>query len=372
MQNCRFVQINAPGLVPMACSGYRSGRVSDSTRMRRMTRVFITGTAGFIGFHLASLLLDEGFQVHGLDGMTDYYDVTLKHRRHQMLLQKPGFTATEAMLEDADTLDRITDAFQPEIIVHLAAQAGVRYSLENPRAYIDANIVGTFNVMEVARRHAVKHLLMASTSSVYGANTDMPYAETMKADSQMTIYAATKKATEAMGHSYAHLWNLPITMFRFFTVYGPWGRPDMAPYKFTKAILEGRPIDIYNHGDMYRDFTYVEDLVRGVRLLIDAVPERPAGREDIACGDSLSPVAPYRVVNIGNSESVRLLDLVEAIEDELGTKAERNYMDMQKGDVYATWADAQLLQSLTGYKPETDLRTGIARFIAWYRDYYDI
>ncbi len=337
-----------------------------------MTRVLVTGTAGFIGFHLAKLLLDEGMTVHGFDAITDYYDVTLKQRRHQILLQSEGFSATEAMLEDAEKVMEVCRTFNPDVIVHLAAQAGVRYSLENPRAYLESNILGTFNVMEAARELGVGHLLMASTSSVYGANEEMPFTEVEKTETPLTFYAATKKANESMAHSYAHLWNLPITMFRFFTVYGPWMRPDLAPYKFTKAILEGRPIDIYNHGDMYRDFTYVEDLVRGVRLLIDAVPERPAGREDIACGDSLSPVAPYRVVNIGNSESVRLLDLVEAIEDELGTKAERNYMDMQKGDVYATWADAQLLQSLTGYKPETDLRTGIARFIAWYRDYYDI
>ncbi|WP_288939899.1 NAD-dependent epimerase/dehydratase family protein [Roseovarius pacificus] len=337
-----------------------------------MTRVFITGTAGFIGYHLADLLLEEGFIVHGLDGMTDYYDVALKQRRHQMLLQKPGFTATEAMLEDADTLDRVTDDFQPDIIVHLAAQAGVRYSLENPRAYIDANVVGTFNVMEVARRHAVRHLLMASTSSVYGANTDMPYVETMKADMQMTIYAATKKATEAMGHSYAHLWNLPTTMFRFFTVYGPWGRPDMALFKFVSAILEGRPVDIYNHGEMYRDFTYISDLVRGIRLLMDTVPERPETPDDIAAGDSLSPVAPWRVVNIGNSNSVRLLDFVDAIEDVLGIPAQRNMMDMQKGDAPATWADASLLHDLTGYRPHTDLRDGIAQFVNWYRDYYRV
>ncbi|MBD3804867.1 MAG: SDR family NAD(P)-dependent oxidoreductase, partial [Thioclava sp.] len=235
-----------------------------------MTRILITGTAGFIGYHLAKLLLDEGFRVHGYDGMTDYYDVALKQRRHAMLLQNPNFTATEGMLEDLETFDAMADDFKPEIIVHLAAQAGVRYSLEQPRAYIDANVVGTFNVMEAARRHAVQHLLMASTSSVYGANEDMPYAETDKADTQLTIYAATKKATESMGHSYAHLWNIPTTMFRFFTVYGPWGRPDMALFKFTDAILDGRPIDIYNHGEMYRDFTYVEDLVRGIRLLIDA------------------------------------------------------------------------------------------------------
>ncbi|MBC7146583.1 MAG: SDR family NAD(P)-dependent oxidoreductase [Thioclava marina] len=335
-----------------------------------MTRILITGTAGFIGYHLAKLLLDEGFRVHGYDGMTDYYDVALKQRRHAMLLQNPNFTATEGMLEDLETFDAMADDFKPEIIVHLAAQAGVRYSLEKPRAYIDANVVGTFNVMEAARRHAVQHLLMASTSSVYGANEDMPYAETDKADTQLTIYAATKKATESMGHSYAHLWNIPTTMFRFFTVYGPWGRPDMALFKFTDAILDGHPIDIYNHGEMYRDFTYVEDLVRGIRLLIDAIPERPASRDDIAEGDSLSPVAPYRIVNIGNSDKVKLLDFVDALEAELGRPAIRNYMEMQKGDVPATWADATLLQRLTGYRPQTDVRDGIAKFVAWFRDYY--
>ncbi len=336
-----------------------------------MTRVFITGTAGFIGYHLAQLLLDEGMVVHGFDGMTDYYDVSLKARRHQMLLQSPNFTATEAMLEDVAALDSAVDACAPDIIVHLAAQAGVRYSLENPRAYIEANVVGTFNVMEAAKRHEVRHLLMASTSSVYGAETDMPYTETQKADTPMTIYAATKKATEAMGHSYAHLWNLPTTMFRFFTVYGPWGRPDMALYKFVDAILEGRPIDVYNHGEMYRDFTYVTDLVRGIRLLMDAPPVRPEGPEAIAEGDSLSPVAPYRVVNIGNSKTVRLTDFVDAIEAALGMTAERNLMEIQKGDVPATWADASLLQSLTGYSPDTDVRDGVRQFVAWFREYYD-
>ena len=337
-----------------------------------MQRIFITGTAGFIGFHLARLLLDEGFTVAGFDGMTDYYDVRLKQRRHQMLLQSPGFRATEAILEDRDTLDGAIDAFAPDVIIHLAAQAGVRYSLENPRAYIDANVVGSFNVMEAARRQGVAHLMMASTSSVYGAETAMPYVETQKADTQMTIYAATKKATESMGHAYAHLYDLPTTMFRFFTVYGPWGRPDMALYKFVDAILDGRPIDIYNHGEMYRDFTYVDDLVRGIRLLIDAAPERPASREDIPEWDSLSPVAPYRVVNIGNSDKVRLLDFIDAIEDALGKKASRNYMEMQKGDVPATWADATLLEKLTGYRPQTDVREGVRRFVAWYREFYRI
>lgn len=337
-----------------------------------MTRILVTGSSGFIGFHLCQLLLGEGFTVHGFDGMTDYYDVTLKQRRQQILLQNPGFSTTEAMLESPGAVATATEAFQPDVIVHLAAQAGVRYSLENPRAYVDGNITGTFNVIEAARAGQIRHLLMASTSSVYGANTKMPYAETDKADLPLTIYAATKKATEAMGHSYAHLHDLPTTMFRFFTVYGPWGRPDMAYFKFTERMLRGDPIDVYNHGDMYRDFTYVGDLVRGIRLLIDAVPQRPADPSDIAEGDSLSPVAPYRVVNIGNSTKVRLLDMIEALEAELGVPARRNYMEMQPGDVPATWADAGLLRRLTGYAPQTSLRDGIAEFARWYRGFYGV
>ena len=313
-------------------------------------------------------MLAEGFRVHGFDGITDYYDVNLKRRRHEMLLESPSFSTTEGMLEDQALFDQVADEFAPDVIVHLAAQAGVRYSLENPRAYLDANVIGTFNVMEAARRLQVQHLLMASTSSVYGGNTDMPFIETEKADTQLTIYAATKKATESMGHAYAHLHNMPTTLFRFFTVYGPWGRPDLALYKWVDAILDGRPIDIYNHGDMYRDFTYVDDLVRAIRLLIDAPPVRP---EDgvVPEGDSLSPVAPYRVVNIGNSDKVRLLDFVDAIEDCLGQKATRNYMGMQTGDVPATWANANLLKTLTGYRPQTNFKDGIARFIEWYREY---
>ena len=335
-----------------------------------MRTILVTGTAGFIGFHLATLLLKEGFRVVGFDGMTDYYDVRLKERRHQMLLQNPGFSCKIGMLEDYDTLKALCDAEKPDVIVHLAAQAGVRYSLENPRAYIESNIVGTFNIMECARELKVDHLLMASTSSVYGANEEMPFVETEKADTQLTIYASTKKAMETMGHSYAHLWNLPTTMFRFFTVYGPWGRPDMALFKFTKGIIEDTPIDIYNNGDMYRDFTYVTDLVKGIRLLIDAVPQRLETPQDVPEGDSLSPVAPFRVVNIGNSDKVRLLDYIEAIEEELGKPAIRNYMGMQKGDVPATWANADLLKTLTGYRPETDIREGVKLFVQWYRDYY--
>ncbi|SMY09235.1 NAD-dependent epimerase/dehydratase family protein [Flavimaricola marinus] len=331
------------------------------------TRVLVTGSAGFIGFHLARLLLAEGITVHGFDGMTDYYDVGLKRDRHALLAAQPGFSATEALLEADGAFDAAARAFAPDVIVHLAAQAGVRYSIENPRAYIDANIVGTFNVLEAARALNVDHLMIASTSSVYGANTQMPYAESHKADTQMSFYAATKKAGEAMGHAYAHIHKLPVTMFRFFTVYGPWGRPDMAPYKFTNAILNGDPIDVYNHGNMFRDFTYVEDLVRAIRLLMDAVP---GGPETAVPGDSLSPVAPYRVVNIGNSDKVRLTDFIAAIEAATGLQATRNLMDIQPGDVPATWADASLLQALTGYRPETDITDGMAAFVAWFRDYY--
>jgi UDP-glucuronate 4-epimerase len=333
-------------------------------------RIFISGTAGFIGFHLANLLLKQGHIVGGYDGMTDYYDVRLKQRRHAMLNQHEGFSATEAMLEDEKQLSETISDFQPDAIVHLAAQAGVRYSIENPKAYLDANITGTFNIMEAARSVGVQHLLMASTSSVYGANTEMPFSETERVATPLTFYAATKLANESMGHSYAHIYNLPITMFRFFTVYGPWGRPDMALFKFTKGIIDGTPIDIYNNGNMWRDFTYVEDLVRGIAGLIDAIPERPSSLEDITPGDSLSPAAPFRVVNIGNSDKVRLLDFVDAIEAEIGRKAIRNYLPMQQGDVPATWANAALLQTLTGYRPQTPFREGVAKFVAWYRDYY--
>ena len=340
-----------------------NAKLTDTAR-----RVFVTGTAGFIGYHLARLLLEQGFTVAGLDGITDYYDIRLKQRRHAMLLQNGGFTATDALLEDREAVARAIDAFKPDVIVHLAGQAGVRYSLENPLAYIHSNVVGTMHVMEAAKEAGVQHLLMASTSSVYGANEEMPFVETQKADTPLTIYAATKKANEAMGHAWAHLNGIPTTMFRFFTVYGPWGRPDMAYFKFTRGILDGQPIDIYNNGDMWRDFTYVDDLVRAIRLLIDAVP---GGPESAVEGDTLSPAAPFRVVNIGNSDKVRLMDFIAAIETALGQKAQRNMMPMQTGDVPATWADATLLQRLTGYRPQTPFQDGVDNFVRWYRDYYD-
>ena len=337
-----------------------------------MRTVLITGTGGFIGFHLAQLMLKEGFRVVGYDAMTDYYDVRIKQRRHQMLSQDPNFTCTEAYLEDYDTLRALAEREKPNVIVHLAAQAGVRYSLENPRAYMEANVMGTFNVMEIAREFEVDHLLMASTSSVYGANIDMPFVEHEKTETPLTLYAATKKANENMGRCYAHLWKIPTTMFRFFTVYGPWGRPDLALFKFVKAALEGNAIDVYNHGDMARDFTYVTDLVSGIRLLVDCPPEEPASREDIHPGDSLSPVAPHRVVNIGNNNKVQLMDFIKEIENCLGMEIKKNFMEMQKGDVPATWANADLLERLTGYAPQTDVSEGVQNFVTWYRDYYNV
>ncbi|MFG5384127.1 GDP-mannose 4,6-dehydratase [Yoonia sp. R2-816] len=337
-----------------------------------MRKVLITGTAGFIGFHLAQLMLEEGFSVVGYDGMTDYYDVRIKQRRHQMLLQNPHFTAVEGLLEDMDKLHALMMREKPDVIVHLAAQAGVRYSLENPRAYVSANIVGTFNVMECARELEVDHLLMASTSSVYGANVDMPFIELEKTETPLTLYAATKKANENMGHCYSHLWKIPTTMFRFFTVYGTWGRPDLALFKFVRAALNNETIDVYNHGKMARDFTYVTDLVRGIRLLVDTPPEEPETRDDILLGDSLSPVAPFRVVNIGNNTKVPLMDFIQEIENCLGMEIKKNFMEMQKGDVPATWANSNLLQRLTGYAPETSIEQGIKQFVDWYRDYYNV
>ena len=329
----------------------------------------VTGSSGFIGFHLCQKLLDDGFRVVGIDNLSDYYDVALKQRRQSILLQNPNFRVINDNIEAPNLMMSLFAEETPDVIIHLAAQAGVRYSIDNPRAYLESNIVGTFEILEAARAYPPAHMLLASTSSAYGANTVMPYQETVKADHQMSFYAATKKATEAMAHSYAHLYHLPVTMFRFFTVYGPWGRPDMALFKFTKAILNGDPIDVYNHGDMKRDFTYVTDLVEGIRLLIDAVPER---LDEVPEGDSLSPVAPWRVVNIGNSDSIQLTDFIAAIEEATGKTATRNMMPMQAGDVPATWADASLLQTLTGYKPQTNVRDGVQAFVDWYRDYYEV
>ena len=337
-----------------------------------MKTALITGSAGFIGYHLGKRLLGEGWRVIGIDSLSPYYDVALKERRHAMLAESPAFVPHVGAIEEPGRLMDLFAREKPDLVVHLAAQAGVRYSIEAPRSYLDANLIGTYELLEAARAHPPAHMLLASTSSAYGANSQMPYRETDRADWQMSFYAATKKANEAMAHSYAHLYDLPITMFRFFTVYGPWGRPDMALFKFTRAILEGRPIDVYNHGDMKRDFTYVDDLVEAIVLLSGTVPARPSAPEEIPAGDSLSPVAPFRIVNIGNGAPVALMDFIAAIEDATGRKAEKNMLPMQPGDVPATWADTALLKRLTGFQPKTKVPEGVRAFVEWYRDYYGV
>ncbi|WP_454916379.1 NAD-dependent epimerase [Xanthobacter sediminis] len=335
-------------------------------------RVLITGTAGFIGFHLAQRLLEAGHDVVGFDGMTPYYDVRLKEARHAILARFASFRPVIGRLEDADALGRAAELAQPEVIIHLAAQAGVRYSLENPKAYVDANLVGTWNVLEVAKSWQVKHLLSASSSSVYGASQKVPFEEADKVDEPLTLYAATKKAGELMAHSYAHLWKIPTTAFRFFTVYGPWGRPDMALFKFVAAILKGEPIEIYGQGRMRRDFTYVDDLVESVVRLIPLAPDEANRviREGVT--DTLSQQGPYRVVNIGGGQPVGLLAFIDTVEAALGTPAIRKMLPMQKGDVPQTYASPALLEALTGHVPRTGVAEGVQSFVAWYRDYYHV
>ena len=340
---------------------------------RQQKVALVTGAAGFIGFHISKHLLDEGWRVIGFDCMSDYYDVSLKERRESMLLQNDCYRSIHEKLETMNALMRVFDEERPDFVIHLAAQAGVRYSIENPREYLESNINGSFELLEAARLYPPRHMLLASTSSAYGANTEMPYKETARADHQMSFYAATKKSTENIAHSYSYLFNLPITMFRFFTVYGPWGRPDMALFKFTKAILNNEEIDVYNFGDMSRDFTYIDDLVTGIRLLLDAIPLKASTQElTFNKFDNTSAVAPFRVVNIGNSKPEKLSDFISAIEKSLGMTAKQNLMPMQLGDVPSTWADTSLIESLTGYKPNTDIVCGVEKFIRWYRDYYQI
>jgi len=330
-------------------------------------KVLVTGSAGFIGFHVCQRLLRDGHQVTGIDSMVPYYDVTLKERRHAMLGSTNAFRPLIFDLCDVAATSRAIEEEKPEVIIHLAAQAGVRYSLDHPDVYVASNVVGTFSLLESCRRHPVRHFVMASTSSAYGANTSMPFRETDSATTPLTIYAATKLATEHIAHSYAHLWSQPVTAFRFFTVYGPWGRPDMALFKFTDAALKRMAIDVYNHGLMERDFTYIDDLVEGILRLVEAVPERG---KPIADFDSLSPVAPFRVVNIGGGNPVGLLEFISEIERCVGHAVDRNYMPMQPGEVTKTWADSRLLEALTGYRPNTPVAVGVERFVSWFRAYY--
>ena len=330
-------------------------------------RVLVTGSAGFIGYHLCRRLLAEGHAVTGFDGFSDYYDVGLKRARHARLAAAPAFEPVEGRLETPGLLRDLLARTRPEVVVHLAAQAGVRYSLENPQAYTEANLVGSFNLLEAVRAAPVRHLLLASTSSAYGGNTQLPFRETDRAVSPLTFYAATKLAMEAMAHAYSHLYGIPTTLFRFFTVYGPWGRPDMALFLFTRKILAGEPIEVFAGGAAERDFTYVDDLVEAVRRLVDVPPTGPgpAGPDD-----TLSPSAPCRLVNIGGGQPVRVDAMIDALEHALGVRATRLLKDLPPGDVPRTCASTDLLRRLVGTVPETPLAVGIPAFVAWYRDYF--
>ncbi|HWG35480.1 MAG TPA: NAD-dependent epimerase [Gemmatimonadaceae bacterium] len=331
----------------------------------------VTGAAGFIGFHVAKRLLEAGDAVVGIDNLNDYYDPSLKLARLAELAPSSSFRFVRGDICDAPLLAKIMAEHRPDVVINLAAQAGVRYSLENPGAYADSNLVGFLNILEACRHARVSHLVHASSSSVYGANTATPFSVEQRVDHPVSLYAATKKASELMAHSYAHLFRLPITALRFFTVYGPFGRPDMAYFKFTRAIVEGRPIELYNNGDMLRDFTYIDDVVEGVVR----VAARPATPDPHWSGDSPSPAtssAPYRVYNIGHSDPVPLLEFVEVLERQLGIRAKRKYLPMQPGDVLATYADVSDLERDVGYRPETSIAVGLERFVDWYRDYYGV
>ncbi len=334
-------------------------------------RVLVTGAAGFIGSHLSHRLLERGDEVLGFDNLNDYYDPTLKQARLDRLLPSPGFRFVKGSLEDRTALEAAFDGFRPQRVVNLAAQAGVRYSLENPRAYIDSNIVGFLNILEACRHRGVEHLVYASSSSVYGANRKLPFAVEDSVDHPVSLYAASKKANELMAHTYSHLFGLPTTGLRFFTVYGPWGRPDMALFLFTRNILAGLPIDVFNHGHHSRDFTYVDDIVEGVMRTLDRVPGPDPGYDPLAPNPGSSS-APYRVYNIGNHRPVQLLHYIEVLEQCLGRKARMNLLPMQPGDVPDTEADVEALRRDTGYSPATGVEEGVHRFVEWYRAFYRV
>ena len=334
-------------------------------------KILVTGAAGFIGMTASLRLLARGDEVVGLDNMNDYYDVSLKESRLKRLTALPGFRFVKLDVADRAGMEALFAAEKFDKVIHLAAQAGVRYSIQNPHAYVDSNLVGFINILEGCRHHQVQHLVYASSSSVYGGNTKMPFSEHDSVDHPVSLYAATKKANELMAHTYSHLYGLPTTGLRFFTVYGPWGRPDMALFLFTKAILEGRPIDVFNHGNMQRDFTYIDDIVEGVIRVLDRNASINAEYDPIAA-DPATSNKPYRVFNIGNNNPVQLLDFIGAIESSLGMKAEKRLLPLQDGDVPATYANTDLLNDWVGFVPGTSVEDGVGRFVAWYRDYYKV
>ncbi len=334
-------------------------------------RVLVTGTAGFIGNHLALRLLERGDEVIGIDNVNDYYDVSLKEARLARIKDHPNFVEIRASLEDRARIEAVFAEYRPQRVVNLAAQAGVRYSLVNPYSYIDSNISGFLNILEGCRHHQVEHLVYASSSSVYGANTKMPFSVHHNVDHPLSLYAASKKANELMAHTYSHLYGIPTTGLRFFTVYGPWGRPDMALFIFTRKILAGEPIDVFNHGKHKRDFTYIDDIVEGVIRTLDKVPEpNPAWDSDHP--DSATSRAPYRLYNIGNNQPVELMYFIETLEKALGMEAKKNFLPLQPGDVPATYADIDDLSTDVGFRPDTPIEEGIQRFVDWYRDYYRV
>lgn len=333
--------------------------------------VLVTGAAGFIGFHLCKYLLERGEKVTGIDNLSDYYDVSLKQARLAQLETQKNFQFCKLDVADRSAIAQLFAEFQPDRVVHLAAQAGVRYSLKNPQAYVDSNLVGFVNILEGCRHCNVKHLVFASSSSVYGANTKMPFSPHDNVNHPVSLYGATKKANELMAHAYSHLYGLPTTGLRFFTVYGPWGRPDMAAFLFAKAILAGQPIDVFNNGKMKRDFTYIDDIIIGVARVLEKIPAaNPAWSADAP--DPASSYAPYRIYNIGNNQPVELLHFIEVLEQCLGVKAQKNLLPLHPGDVLATYADIDALEKDVGFKPKTPIEVGIPRFIEWYRDYYTV
>ena len=336
-----------------------------------MAKILVTGAAGFIGYHTSERLLARGDEVVGLDNVNDYYDPTLKEARLARIAGHPGFRFFRMELADRDGLERLFREERFDRVIHLAAQAGVRYSITNPHAYIDSNLIGFLNILEGCRHHGVQHLTYASSSSVYGANTAMPFSVHHNVDHPVSLYAATKKANELMAHTYSHLYGLPTTGLRFFTVYGPWGRPDMAMFLFTKAILEGNPIDVFNHGRMQRDFTYIDDIVEGVIRTSDHTAE-PNGQWNADAPDPATSKAPYRIYNIGNNNPVELMHLIETIERALGRTAQKRMLPLQAGDVPATYANVDALVRDVGFAPQTPIETGVANFVAWYRSYFQI
>jgi len=328
-------------------------------------KILVTGAAGFIGFHLCQKLLDLGHQVLGIDNLNDYYDVALKQARLSQLVDHPNFEFQKLELSSQSTTSAIFESFNPEIVVHLAAQAGVRYSIKNPHAYVDSNLVAFVNILEGCRHHQVKHLVYASSSSVYGANTKVPFSVDDPVNKPVSLYAATKRANELMAYSYSHLYKIPTTGLRFFTVYGPWGRPDMAYFSFTRNILARQPIDVFNNGDMRRDFTYIDDIIEGIVRVIAKAPQ-----PELQSNPSNTQVPPHRIYNIGNNQPVKLLHFLEVLENCLGIKAAKRFLPMQSGDVLETYADIDDLMRDTGFKPEISIEIGLSRFVDWYRNYY--